>query len=254
MERVAADWPGAVPALARFAELAADDEATLSGAAASSGARILSGPDGVELERAVLVALPPAVGRRVIRDAIEEAGGRATTRDIAAVWRLCRSSRLRGRIALHRVRVEMNGGVARLVAPRARRAIEAAYELPVPGSVLIRETGTTIRASLLIEADRPEVAGQAAILQLTELSLPLTVRGRRPGDRFHPLGAPGSRKLQDVLVDRKVPADVRDEVPVVVDREGEIVWVAGLAIAHRCRVTRPAAGMVKLDLDKKGNQ
>ncbi len=254
MARIAAEWPGAVSALARFAELAAEDETTLSAQAVSSGARILSAPGGVELQRGTLTALPAALGRRVIRDAIEQAGGRPATRDIAAVWRLSRSSRVRGRIALHRVRVEMGADVLRLEAPRARRAIAADYELPVPGSVLIRETGSTIRASLLTEADRPDVAGWSAVLQLTELSLPLTVRGRRPGDRFHPLGAPGSRKLQDVLVDRKVPADVRDEVPVVVDRDGEIVWVAGLAIAHRCRVTRPAAGMVKLDLEKKGNQ
>ncbi|MEO8482800.1 MAG: tRNA lysidine(34) synthetase TilS [Acidobacteriota bacterium] len=254
MARIASDWPGAVLALARFAELAAEDERTLSAEAAASGARILSPLAGVELQRGVVTELPPAVGRRVIRDAIEEAGGRATTRDIAAIWRVSRSARQRGRLVLHRLRVELNGDVLRLAAPQMSRAIAGEYELPVPGNVLIRETATTIRASLIQGADRPEVTGRSAVLQLAELNLPLTVRGRRPGDRFHPLGAPGTRKVQDVLVDRKVPADARDEVPVVVDRLGQIVWVAGLAIAHRCRVTRPEAGMVKLDLEKKDNQ
>lgn len=254
MERMATEWPGAVSALARFAELAAEDEARLSGEAASSGVRVLSAPDGVELQRGALTALPPAVGRRVLRDAIEAAGGRATHRDIAAAWRLCRSTRVRARLEWHRVGIEIDGPVARVRAPRVRLAIAGDYELAVPGRVLIRETGTVIRASLLTGDDRPEVTGGAAVLQLAALNLPLTIRGRRPGDRFHPLGAPGSRKLQDVLVDRKVPADARDEVPVVVDRDGEIVWVAGLVIAHRCRVTRPAAGMVKLEVDKKGNQ
>ena len=43
----------------------------------------------------------------------------------------------------------------------------------------------------------------------------LIVRYRRPGDRLTPLGAPGRKKVQDVLVDRKVPRDDRDLVPIV---------------------------------------
>jgi hypothetical protein len=41
-------------------------------------------------------------------------------------------------------------------------------------------------------------------------------------------------------------------VPVVADRDGRIVWVAGVEIAHDCRVTRPEDGMVKLELVEKG--
>jgi tRNA(Ile)-lysidine synthase len=54
--------------------------------------------------------------------------------------------------------------------------------------------------------------------------------------------------LQDVFVDRKVPRRERDEVPLVVDAAGRIVWVAGLSIAHECRVTDPLAGVVILEL------
>ena len=74
------------------------------------------------------------------------------------------------------------------------------------------------------------VAGRIAALQASALSLPLVVRSRRPGDRLRPLGSPGSRKLQDVLVDRKVPREERDRVPVVVDATGRIVWVIGHAM------------------------
>jgi tRNA(Ile)-lysidine synthase len=68
------------------------------------------------------------------------------------------------------------------------------------------------------------------------LELPLTIRTRRPGDRFRPLGAPGSRKLHDFFIDEKVPGRRRDEIPIVCDRAG-IVWVAGYRIAHRVRIT-----------------
>ena len=92
-----------------------------------------------------------------------------------------------------------------------------------------------------------------AVLQADAVLAPFVVRSRRPGDRLRPLGAPGSRKLQDLFVDHKVPARTRDRVPLVVDGTGRIVWVVGIAIAEECRVTTPESGMVILE-SKKGNQ
>jgi tRNA(Ile)-lysidine synthase len=62
------------------------------------------------------------------------------------------------------------------------------------------------------------------------------VRNRRDGDRFHPLGAPGSKKLKAFLIDRKVPAAQRDRLPLLV-WNGEIVWVAGVEISEHFKVT-----------------
>jgi tRNA(Ile)-lysidine synthase len=78
------------------------------------------------------------------------------------------------------------------------------------------------------------------------------VRNRRPGDRFHPLGAPGARKLQDFLVDRKVARDERDTVPLVVDGRDRIVWVVGQSVAEDFRVTDPARGVILLKVRHLG--
>jgi tRNA(Ile)-lysidine synthase len=78
------------------------------------------------------------------------------------------------------------------------------------------------------------------------LELPLAVRNRRPGDRFRPLGAPGVRKLQDFLVDRKVARNERDLLPLVVDGRDRIVWVVGQAVAEDFRVTDPSQGVLLL--------
>ncbi|MGE9296102.1 MAG: tRNA lysidine(34) synthetase TilS [Puniceicoccales bacterium] len=56
----------------------------------------------------------------------------------------------------------------------------------------------------------------------------LTVRLWEAGDRYQPLGAPGSRKLQDCFTDRKIPERERKRLPVVCDEAGNIVWVPGL--------------------------
>ena len=74
----------------------------------------------------------------------------------------------------------------------------------------------------------------------------VTVRNRRPGDRLRPLGAPGSRKLKDVLIDRGVPRRQRDRLPLLC-WAGEIAWVPGITIDHRFRLTgEPTACLVEI--------
>ena len=80
----------------------------------------------------------------------------------------------------------------------------------------------------------------------------LRVRNRRPGDRFHPVGVGGRKKLQDYFVDRKVARQTRDQVPLVVDEANRIVWVAGFGIDEAFRVTDPAQAVLILRLKLLG--
>lgn len=254
------EWPGAVAALARFAEIADDDEQFLTRTAAElTPAVTLSSPAGVQvLDVRGLRELPPALARRIVRQAIERADGSASFRDIEAVRRLAGSGRLAGHLDLSGLTVERTGPALRFTGAGHERPVRIAfaYELPIPGRVQIGETGAVVQASFEQDASSFRTFGDGetrAVVQASALSLPLTVRNRRFGDRFRPFGAPGRRKLQDVFVDRKVPRTERDRVPLVADAAGRIVWVAGVGIAEECRVTSPGSGVVILDF-KKGNQ
>lgn len=61
----------------------------------------------------------------------------------------------------------------------------------------------------------------------------LFVRYRQPGDRVKPVGMTGTKKLQDVFVDAKVPRHMRPLWPVVVNSANEIVWVPQLVKDRR---------------------
>lgn len=63
----------------------------------------------------------------------------------------------------------------------------------------------------------------------------LRVRNRREGDRLESLGLDGTKKLSDLLQERRVPRAARDGVLVVEDETG-ILWVVGLARAERTRL------------------
>jgi tRNA(Ile)-lysidine synthase len=73
-----------------------------------------------------------------------------------------------------------------------------------------------------------------ALLSPQALEAPLTIRAWRHGDRMRPAGLDGSKTLQDVFTDNKVPREEREQIPVIESR-GEIVWVAGLAIGEGFR-------------------
>ena len=81
----------------------------------------------------------------------------------------------------------------------------------------------------------------------------LWVRSRRPGDTFRPLGLGGRKKLQDVFVDRKVPRDRRDRVPLVVDARDRIIWVAGFGPSDDARVTGSTQSVVTLRVKRLGD-
>ncbi len=55
------------------------------------------------------------------------------------------------------------------------------------------------------------------------------VRTRRPGDVFKPFGS-GEKKLKDFLIDKKIPREERDRIPLVADGN-RIIWVAGVAMS-----------------------
>ncbi len=65
---------------------------------------------------------------------------------------------------------------------------------------------------------------------------PLVCRTREDGEKFHPLGAPGSKSVSDFLTDLKLPSRLRRQVRCICDTEG-IVYLAPLRIADRVKVT-----------------
>jgi tRNA(Ile)-lysidine synthase len=84
-----------------------------------------------------------------------------------------------------------------------------------------------------------------ALLSPQALEQPLTIRAWRHGDRMQPAGLDGTKTLQDVFTDNKVPREEREQIPVV-ECDGQIVWVAGLAIGEGFRAAPHESEVVVL--------
>jgi tRNA(Ile)-lysidine synthase len=117
------------------------------------------------------------------------------------------------------------------------RVADFSYTLRIPGEVEIPEIA--VRVGLSRSPVEPWMLSGSP--RCAALALPLaegdrvTVRNRRPGDRIHPLGADGSRKLKELLIDRRVPRRERDRLPLICVGE-RIAWVPGVTIDQRFRI------------------
>jgi tRNA(Ile)-lysidine synthetase-like protein len=122
--------------------------------------------------------------------------------------------------------------------------------LGVPGTLEL-ETGT-LTARELFQTDAADIARfivvagpNHALLDADAAGADLAIRSRSPGDRVKPAGTEVTRKLQDILVDARVPRARRDSIPVVTNGK-HILWVPGLAVDRRASATPSSTRILHL--------
>lgn len=65
-------------------------------------------------------------------------------------------------------------------------------------------------------------------LNSKELCLPLYVRNRNNGDKIHIKNMDSPKKIKDIFINSKISKEEREIQPIVIDSNGEIVWIPGL--------------------------
>ncbi len=129
--------------------------------------------------------------------------------------------------------------------------LQGEHDLAIPGTTTVG--GWRITASLVEKGDdHGPIGGLRATLDLGLVGRRVTVRKRRPGDRFQPLGMKHTRKLQDFLVDSKVPSRLRDRIPLVC-ANGRIVWVVEWRIDERVKITDSTTRVLLLEFGHFGD-
>lgn len=237
-------YPAVARTLARAAHVLAEDHAYLAETAEDwlyRHARECA--DGVLLAHDAWRALPSALQSAVLRCAVGRVAGGvqglehahvANARDALREGKSGVTASLPGGLLC---RAE-HDGIWLGYAPA--QAASAPVTLAIPGRTEIAPLGCAIHAALVEPSavEFPtECPGAEAWLDAALVAGPLRVRTRCPGDRFVPLGMTGAKKLQDFLVDARVPARLRDRVPLIVNEDSQIVWVAGHRSDARYRIT-----------------
>jgi tRNA(Ile)-lysidine synthase len=215
---------------------------------------------GGTLSRAALSRLSPALQRRALWRLLTEGTGlaparpllqlllddlaeeRCTRRSLPGDWTLQLRSRVIDlvppppRLRPTELSERSDGQLVLPFRPEQERVKQLGLLLSLDGSVELPD-GRAI-CSELVRVDASHAVPRAAVeveLDATDLPPRLLVRTPRPGDRFHGLGAPGSRPLTRFLADAGIPREERSRVPLVFAGR-ELIWVAGIRPCESRRV------------------
>lgn len=232
--------PAITRTLARMAALVAEDEGYLEKVAREvSGPLVDSQESAAWMELSALRRLAPAIRRRIIERAIRNLTPDAyiTSAHLEAVEKLMGPGG-GSAVTLPQNQWAWRSGGLLYVGRRERKEQSILHqELRVPGELIHADWGIKIEATILPRsmADPSETTPDRAFIDWKQVLPPLVVRSWRPGDRFRPWRLKGSKKLQDLFVDAKIPREERQKIPVVTDQQG-ILWVPGFRIDERAGI------------------
>jgi tRNA(Ile)-lysidine synthase len=193
---------------------------------------------------------PLALQRRLLRWLFDRLLPSPTTADfkhVEALRQFLSTGQSGTRLSLPgRMVAERQRGIVWVWSPPDTLPPGHAFSLEIPGITTIPALALCLTAHILPAPTALPAGGpQWAWLDRRQLRLPLTIRCPRPGDHFHPLGAPGRKKLTKFLMENQVSRAERAWIPLVISGD-EIVWVVGYRIADPCRVRPATRSVVRL--------
>lgn len=244
MPILVAENPRFPEALAHLAEVVREEEAVWAEWVGQTLRRIARPAEGgwtAPLQE--FLDLPVGLQRRVLR---ELAGNLPTVSfvHVEEARRLLRSGRAGQELVLPGgARVRRGSGSFWVGTPGEVSSLQP-VPLPVPGRAWVPDLGLVVEARLGPRGESEPTGRWEAELDERYGTQDLVVRTRQPGDRIRL--RVGTRKLQDLLVDLRVPRWERDRLPLVATGDGEVLWVVGYRVADAARPAPDAVGCLRL--------
>lgn len=242
-------------ALVRLADIAAADVSFVEGQASRSWRKVAKvDKNAIYLDVARLRAQPLALQRQIFKQALAQLRG--SLEDIEANHiesMLDFLSRPAGK------RLSLPDGLTltteydrMVLAPKGTSTctlppLDGSFKINVPGETT--SPGWQVKADVLDGSVEIAQNDFVAIFDFAKTGRALTVRRRKPGDRFQPLGMAQTKKLQDFMVDAKIPGAWRNRVPLVCSPQ-QILWVVGWRIDDRVKVTSASRQILRLEFHK----
>ncbi len=226
--------------LARTAELVTDDQDYLKQLSSQIYAVVHNGP---ELELGPLRDAHPAIRRSILRMWLREVRGglqRIEFSHLKALEDLITRNqsgqsahlpsgwiarREFNHITLARLKVTPSGPLNPLSLGQENAVIFGRFKFSIQRQLPCRNSRMEGKSEHF----------QALIRECAELDS-LILRVRTPGDEYLPEGRSRKTKLKTLMIKRKIPISERENYPVLVTDEGQIVWSPGLPVAKEFAV------------------
>ena len=200
--------------------------------------------EGISINIAGLLELHPALQKQVLRLAVKD--GFVSPRNIGAahiesLTALCGKQSGGGEIQLP------GGGRGvrrfdRLLLQKhpPKPTSDYSYSLRIPGEIYVPEIGALFRFTVIrrtADIKTPRENRYQALLNPDALPESLTIRSRKPGDRY---GGARRGKVKKMLIDAKIPVDRRAMLPMIAG-DGGVIWIPGFRPARGCEAAPESA-------------
>jgi tRNA(Ile)-lysidine synthase len=248
--------PQVAETLLRTAAIASDDLDYIESESARIWKEVAREEKGaVIIDKKVMTALPAALQRHLLRRAIGEVRGSLKDIEAGHIEAILNAlgkpaGKAIGLPSGLNFTIESDRYVlaADSLALCPLPPLENETELNIPGRTKI--PGWDIDAEVISRNEFKEAkykdVGFTAYFDFKRTGSRLTVRSRRPGDRFQPLGLGHYKKLNRFMIDVGIPRSWRRRVPIVAKPE-QIIWVAGWRTDERVKVTGNTANILQLE-------
>jgi tRNA(Ile)-lysidine synthase len=246
--------PGIAETLLRTAQIAGDDIDFLDKEVARLWDNIIQEqPNAIVLDKRKFDLLPPTLKRYLLRAAVEKMLGSAkdiemrhieemmSALDKAAGKRLNLPGGLIFSIEYDRYLLA-SGPTALSLLP----ILSGEFELKIPGETKL--PGWLVKATVVKEKGSAKNEF-TAFFDLDKTGAKLLVRTRQRGDRFQPLGLSKPKKLNEFMIDAKIPQAWRKFIPIVCS-PAQIIWVVGWRIDERAKVSDKTKKVLRLEFKR----
>lgn len=206
---------------------------------------------GLRINVKELLSYPEFLQYRVLREAIKKVGH--DLKDIGSIhleeiYKIIRSRKANLVYDLpHRLEVCKEYNYLKISPQKTRKLVRYQYCLNLGEELFIPE----IQRSLCINWGKLSQTNygdpRVVFMDADKVRFPLTVRNRRVGDCFHPLGLKGRKKLKDFFIDEKIPLGERERIPLLISGK-DIVWVVGYRISDLVKISTHTERVLKAEV------
>lgn len=210
----------------------------------------------VKLELEDFERLNPSIQKRIIRLAYKGVEGSVNgleTIHIQDCIDLIINQKTNGKINLPKGIIVQKKAINLFVSKKELKytPIEYNYELKPGEKVIIKEIGLEFEASLLSKEKCKYLKTGSTIksFDADKIKGGIVIRSRQNGDKIKPLGLEGTKKLKDIFIDKKIPNDEKNKIPVLCDNE-KILWVVGHTMTEEAKIDDKTKQVIRISAKK----
>lgn len=206
----------------------------------------------VKFEMEAIEAIPTAILKRLIKQAYLNLTG--SNEGLEAIHledalKIISNSRSELKVNLPKGIIAEKKGYNFYVTkkPLEIKTLNFEYEIPLGSVIEVPELGVKVEAKIMSKERCKLLPSRAntRAFDLDKIDGKLVIRNRKAGDKIKPIGLGGTKKLKDIFIDKKIPRDARERIPIIAD-DTKIIWIVGHDMGEESKIEEATKEVVRI--------